>query len=97
MRQRLALIVGVVLLAGLCAPAMFGQLTGSVGGVCKDENGNPIAGATVEYDNTANGRKYPVKTDKKGEYYSLGIEPGTYNVVITSADGKPIDKISNRS
>ena len=96
MKQRLAIIVGVVvLIAGLCTPAMFAQMTGSVTGVCKDENGNPVAGATVEYDNTANGRKYPVKTNKNGEYYSLGIEPGTYNVSITSADGKPLDKISN--
>jgi len=96
MKQRLAVIVGVVvLIVGLCTPAVFAQLTGSVAGVCKDESGNPVSGATVEYDNTANGRKYQVKTNKKGEYYSLGIEPGTYNVVITSADGKPIDKISN--
>jgi tetratricopeptide (TPR) repeat protein len=96
MKQRLAVMVGVaVLIAGLGTPALFAQMTGSVTGVCKDENGNPIAGATVEYFNTANGRKYPVKTNKKGEYYSLGIEPGTYNVTITSEDGKPIDKISN--
>lgn len=97
MKQRLAIIVivgVVVLMAGLCTPAAFAQMTGSVTGVCKDENGVPAAGATVEYANTANGRKYQVKTDKKGEYYSLGVEPGTYNVTITSADGKPIDKIS---
>jgi tetratricopeptide (TPR) repeat protein len=96
MKKRFAIIVGlVVLVAGLLVPASLAQLTGSVTGVCKDENGNPVVGANVEYDNTANGRKYTVKTNKKGEYYSLGIEPGTYNVVITSSDGKPIDKISN--
>lgn len=94
MKQRLAMMLGVVLIAGLCIPVALAQLTGSVAGVCKDESGNPIAGATVEYDNTGNGRKYTVKTTKKGEYYSLGVEPGTYNITITSADGKPIDKIS---
>jgi tetratricopeptide (TPR) repeat protein len=97
MKHRLALTVGVVaLIAGLLTPATFAQMSGSVTGVCKDENGNPVVNATVEYDNTANGRKYTgIKTNKKGEYYSLGIEPGTYNVLITSADGKPIDKVSN--
>ena len=72
-------------MAGLWTPALLAQMTGSVAGVCKDENGNPVAGANVEFSNTANGRKYPVKTNKKGEYYSLGIEPGAYNVLITSA------------
>ena len=65
-------------------------MTGSVGGVCKDESGNPVAGATVEYANTANGRKYTIKTNKKGEYYSLGLEPGQYNIIITAADGKVV-------
>lgn len=95
MKQRLAMIVGIALITVLAVPVALAQMTGSVTGVCKDENGNPIAGATVEYENTANGRKYTVKTNKKGEYFSLGIEPGPYNVLITSADGKPIDKISN--
>jgi len=95
MKQRLVVGLLSVLIAGLTLPAMMAQMTGSVGGVCKDESGNPIVGATVEFSNTANGRKYPVKTNKKGEYYSLGIEPGSYNVLITSADGKVIDKISN--
>jgi len=95
MKQRLAIIAFAALMAAWCVPVSLAQLTGSVTGVCKDENGNPVVGATVEYTNTANGRKYAVKTNKKGEYYSLGIEPGPYNVLITSADGKPIDKISN--
>jgi tetratricopeptide (TPR) repeat protein len=95
MKQRLVVMVGVVMLiAGLFIPAVLAQTTGTVLGVCKDENGNPIVGATVEYDSTFNGQKYKLKTDKKGQYSSLGIQTGTYNVVFTLADGTPLDKVS---
>ncbi len=33
------------------------------------------AGATVQWLNEDNGRKYQLKTNKNGEYFSLGIEP----------------------
>ncbi len=57
-------------------------------------DGNPIAGANVEWANTDNGRKYNLKTNKKGEYFSLGIEPGKYKVTLTQ-DGKQLDQVSN--
>jgi len=81
----------VALLAGLLIPPVFGQSTGSVKGVCKDGDGNPIVGATVEWKNTDNGRKYTLKTNKKGEYFSLGIDPGKYDVTL-SKDGKQLDQ-----
>ena len=39
--------------------------------------------------NTDNGRKYNLKTNKKGEYFSLGIEMGKYKVTLTQ-EGKRI-------
>jgi tetratricopeptide (TPR) repeat protein len=83
----------VALLAGLLLPPVFAQSTGSVKGVCKDGDGNPIVGATIEWKNTDNGRKYTLKTNKKGEYFSLGIDPGKYTVTL-SKDGKELDKIN---
>ncbi len=38
---------------------------------------------------TDTGRQYPIKTNKKGEYFSLGISPGKYNVKLIK-DGKEI-------
>jgi tetratricopeptide (TPR) repeat protein len=93
MKQRLLVVVLVVAVAALCVPPVFAQATGSVKGVCKDAQGNPIAGANVEWNNTDNGRKYTLKTNKKGEYFSLGIEPGKYKVVLTQ-DGKQLDQVS---
>ncbi len=80
MKQRLAGAALITLLAVFCLPAAFAQATGSVKGVCKDMDGKPIAGASVEWTNTDNGRKYDLKTNKNGEYFSLGISPGKYNV-----------------
>lgn len=82
-------ILPLLLVLVLCAPAMFAQNTGSVKGVCKDADGKPIAQAEVEWMATETGHKYTLKTNNKGEYFSLGIIPGKYNVKL-SKDGKEI-------
>jgi tetratricopeptide (TPR) repeat protein len=94
MKQYFAVLVLIILVAGLCVSPAFAQATGTVKGVCKDVDGKPIAGATVEWSNTENGRKYALKTNKKGEYFSLGIDPGKYKVTLTQ-DGKEVDKVNN--
>ena len=89
MKRRFSLaIVLAILCAGFAIPAMAqaGAL-GTVKGVCKDDKGNPIADAQVVWHNDDNGRTYKLKTNKKGEYFSLGIEPGSYTVTL-SKDGK---------
>jgi tetratricopeptide (TPR) repeat protein len=92
--KRIAVVAVLALLATLCVPAVFAQATGTVKGLAKDAQGNPIAGATVEWHNIDNGRKYTLKTNKKGEYFSLGIEPGKYKVTL-SLDGKQLDSVNN--
>jgi tetratricopeptide (TPR) repeat protein len=82
MKKHFAIFVLVVLAAALCVPPVFAQASGSVKGVCKDAQGNPIADATVVFANQDNGQKYSLKTNKKGEYFSLGVSPGTYNVML---------------
>lgn len=94
MKQRLLMLMLVVAVAALCVPPVFAQATGTVKGVCKDMEGKPIAGANLEWVNTDNGRKYNLKTNKKGEYFSLGIEIGKYKVTLTQ-DGKPLDSVNN--
>jgi tetratricopeptide (TPR) repeat protein len=68
--------------------------TATVKGTCKDAQGNPIAGAQVTWHNNDNGRTFNLKTNKKGEYFSLGIDVGTYTVTL-SKDGKELDKANN--
>jgi len=87
-------LVLVMLAAALCVPPVFAQATGTVKGVCRDMEGKPIAGANLEWFNTENGRKYNLKTNNKGEYFSLGIEPGKYKVTLTQS-GKQLDQVTN--
>ena len=87
------LISKVVLLAVVCvslggfAAAQYGSVRGKV----VDMQGTLIAGAQVTWKNQNNGRTYNLKTNKKGEFFSLGIEPGDYTVTVTQ-DGKVVDE-----
>jgi tetratricopeptide (TPR) repeat protein len=82
MKKHFAFFGFIVLLAALSVPSAFAQASGTVKGVCKDQQGNPIADAVVVWVNQDNGQKYTLKTNKKGEYFSLGIAPGTYLVTL---------------
>jgi tetratricopeptide (TPR) repeat protein len=93
MKKRLAILLFAVLALGVSIPPVFAQASGTVKGVCKDAQGAPIADAVVVWANQDNGQKYSLKTNKKGEYFSLGITPGKYNVSLyKSADDQKAGK-----
>lgn len=89
MKHRFVVPVLAVFMATLCAFPVLAQVTGSVKGVCKDLQGKPIAGAVVEYVNADTNQKYDLKTNKSGEYFSLGLAPGKYQVILLQ-DGKGV-------
>src|ERR1700692_195750 len=98
MKKHLAILLFVLVVLGLCAPPVFVQASGTVKGVCKDAQGNPIVDGIVVWQNNDNGQKYTLKTNKKGEYFSLGLTPGTYLVTLyKNADdmkaGKELDHV----
>src|SRR5271163_3541996 len=93
MRKHFIIPLLFVLAVGLSVPLAVAQTTGSVKGVCKDVDGKPIAGAEVEWYAPETGHKYVIKTNSKGEYFSLGIAPGKYNVKL-SKDGKELFHIN---
>src|SRR5271170_7289524 len=93
MRKYFVLPLLLVLAVGLSAPLAFTQTTGSVKGTCRDVDGKPIVQAEVEWLSTETGHKYTLKTNNKGEYFSLGIVPGKYNVKL-SKDGKELFHIN---
>jgi tetratricopeptide (TPR) repeat protein len=55
----------------------------------KDLQGKPIPGAVVQYVSSETGRKYELKTNNKGEFFSLGVAPGRYTVTLFR-DGKEV-------
>lgn len=93
MRKYFTLPLLLVLAMGLAAPLAVAQTTGTVKGVCKDSDGKPIPQAEVEWTSTESGHVYKLKTNNKGEYFSLGIVPGKYNVKL-SKDGKQLFTLS---
>ncbi len=90
------LLVAIVVAMTLSAPFAFAQTTGTVKGVCKDSEGQAIVGGEVEWTGTESGHTYKLKTNNKGEYFSLGIVPGKYNVKL-SKDGKELFHINGVS
>src|ERR1700675_3624737 len=94
MRKYFILALLLVLAVGLSAPVALAQTTGTVKGTCKDSEGKPIVGADVEWTGTESGHTYKLKTNNKGEYFSLGIVPGKYNVKL-SKDGKELFHINS--
>jgi tetratricopeptide (TPR) repeat protein len=82
MKKYFAILLFLILAIGLCVPPVFAQASGSVKGVCKDAQGNPVADGVVVWTNMDNGQKYTLKTNKKGEYFSLGLSPGKYLVTL---------------
>ncbi len=66
-----------------------GRIQGSV----IDENGQPIAGATLDARNPERGGGTTIKTDKKGRWVLGGIAPGSWQIDV-AAEGYETKKIS---
>ena len=93
MKKHFAIFLFALLALGLCVPPLFAQASGTVKGVCKDTTGLPIVDGIVVWANLDNGQKYTLKTNKKGEYFSLGLSPGSYNVTLyKTADDQKANK-----
>ncbi len=75
-------VIAIIALWVSPALAQYGQ----VRGFCKDAEGKPIVGAIVEWRNVDSGQTYKIKTNGKGEYFSLGITAGNYKVRLLQGD-----------
>ncbi len=90
MKIKWQILVLAAVLAVLAITPTFAQTT-TVKGRVIGPDGNPVQGATVSFVNNENGRKMDLKTDKKGEFFSIGVSSGTYNVTVTK-DGQVLDE-----
>ena len=81
MRHRHHLLRGMVtaLLLTVCAASAAAQ-TGRVGGMVKDDTGQPIKGATVTAENpNASPSSFTATTDDKGRFSIIGLRTGQWS------------------
>src|SRR5436305_3403970 len=94
-RKLTALLIAITLIT-FTGGTLWAQNMAKVMGKCTDLEGKPIVGATVEVLSNDTGQKYNLKTDKKGEYFSIGVMPGAYKFSLIQ-DGKVLYYFNNVS
>src|SRR5688572_5860324 len=83
--RRLVLPVVLVAIAAWASPAA--AQTGQVKGKVVDAKNQPMEGAQVTIEMTEGmNRKYEVKTNRRGEFIQIGLQPGQYKITA-SKDG----------
>ena len=74
----LAICAMVLGLAAFALPAA--AQTGSVRGKVSDADNKPVEGVKVTIQLVDNNTKFEVKTNKKGEFMQIGLQPGQYKI-----------------
>jgi tetratricopeptide (TPR) repeat protein len=93
MKKHFVFLLFAVLALAPCVPSALAQASGTVKGTCKDAQGAPVVDGIIVWTNMDNGQKYALKTNKKGEYFSLGLTPGKYLVTLyKTADDQKANK-----
>lgn len=80
-----------VLFLMLAAKAGAQVATGDILGTVTDSTGSAVAGASVQVQNIGTGQARTFNTKASGEYVFSGLQPGTYQVTITSPTFKTFD------
>jgi Carboxypeptidase regulatory-like domain len=76
----------------LAASALAQSSTGTITGRVLDPAGGPIAAATVTLVKPATGEVRHLNTDAQGEFTFTSVQPGTYDLTVTSTGFKQLDK-----
>jgi tetratricopeptide (TPR) repeat protein len=90
MKTKMAAAV-LVMMAAWCATPAWAQFA-SIRGRVTEKDGSPVVGATIDLANTDNGRRFQLKTDDRGDYYSTTIPIGNYDLSV-SKDGKLVQEL----
>ncbi|MCU1309562.1 MAG: Tetratricopeptide repeat protein [Candidatus Angelobacter sp.] len=85
----LAVLMTIALLSMAATPVVAQTGFCKVKGRILDQNSKPMPDAVIDLVSSGSGHKYHLKTDKNGDFFSLGITPGVYEITI-SKDGKQI-------
>jgi Tfp pilus assembly protein PilF len=90
-RMVTAVALAFTFVAGTPAAA---QTTGTIKGKVVDGKGQPVdkAAVTIEFKGGTN-MKRDVKTNKKGEFIQVGLQPGPYYVTVQHEAGQAADQV----
>ncbi len=65
-----------------------------VSGSCVDAHGKPLIGAAIVFHDVATGRRFTIRTNSRGEFFYIAVEPATYNIELLH-DGKSLLHLEN--
>ena len=85
----------VCVFAGLflvCAVALAQVESGQIAGTVVDPSGSVIPNATVMVRNLANNAQRTTKSSPAGSYLVVGLEPGNYQVSVSSSGFQPLNE-----
>ncbi|MFN7976708.1 MAG: carboxypeptidase regulatory-like domain-containing protein [Vicinamibacterales bacterium] len=89
MRERLKLSLAALVVVLLGALPAFAQ-TGRIGGVVKDDKGQPLKGATVVAENpSASPPSFTSTTDDKGRFSIIGLRAGNWKLTASAPGFSP--------
>ncbi len=78
MNRKTILVAVIILVFSL---NFFGSTPGRLRGFVKDKMGNPIEGVTITLSSTRySAVKYTLKTNDKGEFFQIGLQPEYYQI-----------------
>ena len=91
MRDRRKLLTALAVCATLMLAALpAAAQTGRVGGTVKDQNGQPIKGATILAENPqASPSSFSATTDDKGRFSIIGLRSGTWKITASAPGFAP--------
>ena len=87
--SRWTVALAAALLVSLAVPALAQMGTGRVSGTVKDQDGNPIEGATITARAGDSGRTLEATTDERGRWAILGFRSRAYDFSVTATGFLP--------
>ena len=79
------LLIPIIGFSVLCSAAFLLAVTGTIKGKVTDGEGKPLKDVSITLKDEARGQVYTMKTDKKGNYYLIGIAPADYRMKFEKA------------
>jgi len=80
-RLLLAILLSLLLFSASATSTSF-LVTGTIKGTVTDINGQPLPDVKITLLDPARGQAYSLETDKKGNYYLMGILPADYKLKL---------------